>query len=115
MDRSNTLSEPKDAKGYFERGNAFLDKGEVLKAIDDLDEAIHLNPQFARAYFNRGLAKNELGRYKESIEDFYKAIGTNPPPSPIKMQGFTIVELNIVQGESLSKTNLGKRSKTLTK
>ncbi len=82
MDRSNTLPEPRDAKGYFERGKDFLNKGEILKAIDDLDEAVHLNPQFAIAYYHRGLAKNELGQYKKAIEDFDKAIGSNfPPPS----------------------------------
>ncbi len=109
MDRLNTLSEPKDAKGYFERGNAFLNKGEVVKAIDDLDEAIHLNPRFTRAYYNRGIAKNELGKYKEAIKDLYQAIGTNSPP--LKIQSSTIVE-------GLAKLNLGntrKRSRTLTK
>ncbi len=104
--RLNTLPEPKDAKGYFERGNDFLNKGEILKAINDLDEAVHLNPQFGRAYYNRGLAKNKLGQYKKAVEDFDKAIGTNPLPPPIKIQNFTIIE-------GLPKTSLENTRKQL--
>jgi len=33
MDKSNTLSEPKDAEQYFERGKEFFNKGYIQKAM----------------------------------------------------------------------------------
>jgi len=74
MDRSNTLSESKDAKGYFERGNNFLSKGDIMQAIGDFDKAIHLGLQFAEAYAGRVITTVKLEKYTKAVEDFNKAI-----------------------------------------
>ena len=42
--------DPKYSAAYNNRGNACNDLGEPQRAIEDLNEAIRLNPQF-----NRGL------------------------------------------------------------
>jgi Flp pilus assembly protein TadD len=58
---------------YHGRGIAygFLDQNE--RAIQDLDEAIRLDPQDADAYYNRGVAYQHLGMTEESERDFEKA------------------------------------------
>jgi len=48
------------------------------KAIEYLDEAIKLKPNFAGAYNNRGNAYCDLGQYKRAIEDYNVAINLNP-------------------------------------
>ena len=48
--------EPKDAKGYVQRGNEHAEKGEWDKAIKDFDEALRLDPKYANAIYNRARA-----------------------------------------------------------
>ena len=43
------------------------------QAIQDLDEAIRLNPEDGRAYYNRGISYEEMGKTKEAERDFAKA------------------------------------------
>jgi tetratricopeptide (TPR) repeat protein len=45
-----------DAIFYYNRGNAWFDKGEYDQAIKDFDEAIEFDPTNACAYYNRGIA-----------------------------------------------------------
>ena len=39
---------------YSNRGNAYSWLGQYLRAIQDFDEAIRLDPQLVLAYYNRG-------------------------------------------------------------
>ncbi len=48
--------------------------GNMQQAINDLNKAIELNPQFAEAYYNRGIAYGNLGNNRKAIKDFDKAI-----------------------------------------
>jgi hypothetical protein len=48
------------------------------KAIEYLDEAIKLKPNFAGAYNNRGNAYCDLGQYERAIEDYSEAIRLKP-------------------------------------
>jgi cytochrome c-type biogenesis protein CcmH/NrfG len=43
-------SDPKDAKGYVERGDDYVDQGEYDKAVADYKEAMRLAPEEAEAY-----------------------------------------------------------------
>ena len=55
-----------DAMAYYDRGNAYLNKGQYNKAISDYNRAIEINPGDATAYFNRGSAYVNIGNiYKE--------------------------------------------------
>ena len=69
---------PKDARAYYNRGNAKHQLKQHKEAIADYDKAIELNPKDAKAYYNRGNAKNELKQHKEAIADYNKAIELNP-------------------------------------
>lgn len=43
-------------------------------ALDDLNEAIRLNPKFIKAYTYRGYVKDELDDYKGALGDYNKAV-----------------------------------------
>ena len=53
------------------------------KAIEDLTEAIRIDPKFAKAYYNRAYIYNELGEYQKSIEDYTEVIDKASPLDPI--------------------------------
>ena len=44
------------ANAYNNRGNAYVNKGEIDAAIQDYTKAIDLNSEHANAYYNRGVA-----------------------------------------------------------
>jgi len=48
--------ESKDAKAYFNRGNAYADKGQYDQAIPDYTKALEINPKDGKAYYNRAYA-----------------------------------------------------------
>jgi len=49
------------AAGYYNRGNAYFDKGDFAGAVADYSAALRLRPNYPTAMFNRGLAKLHLG------------------------------------------------------
>ena len=69
-------------QAYTKRSYAgYLLKNDPLKykaAIDWIDTAIELYPDFAGAYYDRGITKAKLGDYKAAIEDFDKVIELYP-------------------------------------
>ncbi len=75
---SGELSREDLSVTYFNRGNAWDDKGDSDKAIADYTKAIEINPQYASAYFNRGIAWYAKGAYDKAIADFTKVIEINP-------------------------------------
>lgn len=58
---------------YYNRGTAYAQKGDLLKAIQDFSKAIELNPGFAAAYHNRGLAYKNIGDAENSKKDSKRA------------------------------------------
>ena len=48
------------------------------KAIEYLNEALRLKPDYADAYSNRGIAYRNLGQHQRAIEDYNEAIRLNP-------------------------------------
>jgi len=69
--------DPNDAGAYPSRGLAYATLGQYEKAIEDLTEAIRLNPN-AFIYGSRGLAHATLGQYEKAIEDYTEAIRLDP-------------------------------------
>ena len=55
------------------QADAYLDK-----AIEDLTEAIRLNPKMADSYNSRGVVFSDTARFKKAIMDFHKAILLDP-------------------------------------
>jgi len=67
-----------DATYYYNRGMAWLEKGEPDKAIADFNEAIRLDPKYALAYYNRGSAWDDKGESDKEIADYNEAIRLDP-------------------------------------
>jgi len=63
---------------YNNRGTAYDDKGDYDRAIQDLNEAIQLNPHAEIAYYGRGYAYKKKGNFDRAIQDFNEAIHLNP-------------------------------------
>jgi lipoprotein NlpI len=63
---------------FYNRGNAYVLKGDHEKAIADFDEALKLEPKNASIYNNRGNARNDKGEGDAAMADFDAAIKTNP-------------------------------------
>ena len=66
--------DPKSAKAYAVRGDAYKRLKQFYKAIADYTKAIELDPKDAKAYNNRGIAYRELKKFDKAITDFTKAI-----------------------------------------
>ncbi|MGH6974104.1 MAG: tetratricopeptide repeat protein, partial [Stellaceae bacterium] len=66
------------AIAFYDRGNAYDDKGEYDKAIADYTQALQLDPRHETALVNRGLAYKHKGDYDRAIADFNAALGLKP-------------------------------------
>lgn len=78
---SQSLQDDKDNfVALMNRGNAYTALRKYDEALQDLDRAVRLKPDFAASYHNRGLAFYGLGRTEEGNTDMKKgcAIGFKP-------------------------------------
>jgi tetratricopeptide (TPR) repeat protein len=69
---------PDYARAFFNRGNAYKDKGDFEGAIRDYSEAIRLKPDYADALYNRGLARKIRRDFEGAIRDYSEAIRLQP-------------------------------------
>jgi serine/threonine protein kinase len=65
------------AELYKRAGDKFA-KGNKQEALDDLTNAIALDPNYADAYINRGYVRSTLGNAQGAIEDYNIAIEIDP-------------------------------------
>src|SRR5512146_2084087 len=66
------------ATAHNNRGNAYSEKGDYDRAIEDYDLAIKFNPSYDKPFNNRGVAYQKKGDYDRAIKDFDEAIKLNP-------------------------------------
>jgi lipoprotein NlpI len=66
------------AEAFDGRGRAYILKGQNDLAIEDLDKAISLNPNFAEAFNDRGVAYRFKNKFDLAIADFDKALALDP-------------------------------------
>src|SRR5512132_1539917 len=76
--QSGQLSEPSLAVTLNNRGNAYQNKGDYVRAIADYDQAIKLNSDSALIFNNRGSAHQHKGDYERAIQDYEQAIRLDP-------------------------------------
>jgi tetratricopeptide (TPR) repeat protein len=88
-DSKGKSSEPKDAKGFAQRGIDRAAKKDYDNAIADYNEAVRLDPDFADAFLGRALAWQNKKQYDKAIADFGQVIRLNPKDGQMyKMRGF---------------------------
>ena len=66
------------AIAFNSRGVAYGKQGNYIRAIEDFNQAIQIDPMSALAHNNRGLAYNALGDHNSAIEDFTQSVKLNP-------------------------------------
>ncbi|MBI5888484.1 MAG: tetratricopeptide repeat protein [Deltaproteobacteria bacterium] len=71
-------SKPDNADAYYNRGNAYKNKGQYDRAIEDYSKAISLKIDYAEAYSARGNTYFEKGQHDRAIEDYNKVISLKP-------------------------------------
>ena len=59
------------AEDYYKKAKDYYENGKHQLAIDNVTEAIRINPDLAEAYGNRGLAKAKSGQ--SSCSDYKRA------------------------------------------
>src|SRR6266542_3780046 len=65
-------TEPKNAKAYYVRGRFYAEVRQPQKAVQDLNQALALDPAIPLAYYQRGAENFKLGHIPESAADFDK-------------------------------------------
>ena len=63
-----------DAKVYFQRGQAFLSRGDLDQALEDFDKCTSLGYEHSQLYLSRGEAWNRKQEFQKAESDYGKAI-----------------------------------------
>ncbi len=66
------------ALAYNSRGAAFSKLGEQGRALEDINKALQLKPNYALAYYNRGKIHAGLNDNGRALEDFTASLKINP-------------------------------------
>ena len=74
----STTELKESAVNYFNIAYSFGEKGEHVKAIENYDKAIELNPNYEEAWYNKGWRLGKLERYEEAVACYDKVIELNP-------------------------------------
>ena len=69
---------PGKARSYFNRSDAYQDRGDLADAIADYKKAISINPDFAYAYNTRAYDYENEGDYTQAILEHTKSINIDP-------------------------------------
>jgi tetratricopeptide (TPR) repeat protein len=69
--------------GYYRRGWAKSESGDLIGAMADFNKLIEMNPSDASAYYSRGEAKSHLGDKIGAISDYDKSIEIDPDDSMV--------------------------------
>ena len=69
---------PGNDAAYYNRGTAYINKGDYERAIADYSRALELAPEYVAAYYNRGLAYAGQGDYDRAVADYEQALEFAP-------------------------------------
>jgi uncharacterized caspase-like protein len=79
----------------LEQGRAAYQKGDLDRAIADLNEAIRLDPKSVAAFNHRGMAYNDKGDFDRAIVDYSEVTRLNPRwAGAFNNRGFTYKNKN---------------------
>lgn len=81
-------------EGWFLRGVAKYNLGDVQGAISDFDKTIRFNPVFAQAHHYKAIALNRVSRYKQALSEISTALDIKPNSSEFTFtQGITYFQM----------------------
>lgn len=66
------------SRGYQNRSVAYERKGDLPRALEDLNTALSLTPRDATIYHNRGVAFARAGQFDRALGDFNAALSLTP-------------------------------------
>lgn len=66
---------------FHSRGDAYMDIGDIKRALEDYNKAIEIDPGYAEAYNNRGNLYKQIGDLERAIADYNKVIAIDPRPA----------------------------------
>ncbi len=66
------------AEEHFQRGNSFDENGHSARAVEEWQEAIHLDPEHAGAHYNLGIAYADEGESELAINELREVIRLDP-------------------------------------
>lgn len=95
-----------NASFYAERAAAYIENGELKKALPDTERAIALNPNLSDAHDRRAYCLAMKGDVKGAIAEYTKVIKLNPnSPKPYHNRGLAYKELGkmLEAGKDLEK------------
>jgi tetratricopeptide (TPR) repeat protein len=97
------LNVPDNARQEFDKASEFIGKQNWSKALEKLDKAIALYPNYASAYNNKGVALGRLGKRAEEREAFLKAVSLNDhfADAFTNLARMDIVDRNFPEAETL--------------
>jgi tetratricopeptide (TPR) repeat protein len=67
-------SNPNDPTAYIGRSTAYVNLGNLQKALEDANKALEKKPDSAKAYGQRGIVQKVLKKNEEALKDFTQAI-----------------------------------------
>ena len=70
--------DPKSARAWFSRGDAYLQTEQNAQSMQDLDKALELDPKCAEAFSLRGDLHLVQGEYAEAVADYRRAVALEP-------------------------------------
>ena len=60
---------PRNARIYYERGNAYRLRGDLHRALEDYDSAVHFDPALRDAFYERAHIRKQYANFRGAIAD----------------------------------------------
>eukprot|EP01102_Stenamoeba_stenopodia_P004938 TRINITY_DN15442_c0_g1_i1.p1 TRINITY_DN15442_c0_g1~~TRINITY_DN15442_c0_g1_i1.p1 ORF type:complete len:480 (+),score=133.84 TRINITY_DN15442_c0_g1_i1:132-1571(+) len=106
-----------DYSVYFKRSNIYFIRSRNTEALDDLERALAINPEFQQGILRRGQLLLRFGRFIEAKRDFAEALRMKPGNSMAEKQlklVTSILENDAKGREELAKKNYEEARKYFT-
>jgi len=69
---------------YSNRSAAYLSKGDAVKALEDAEKCVEVNPEWAKGYGRKGAALHSLQRYEEAEKAYEAGLKVSPDDASLK-------------------------------